>query len=67
MIAVWIGVGIPGVLLAWGVILQLPSTRGWAMEKTVAVLPAMLKTIRSYRNPLLSQEDMREVGKELAA
>lgn len=67
MIAVWIGLGIPGVLLVWGVILQLPSTRGWAMEKTVAMLLTMLKTIRSYRKPLLSQEDMREVEKELAA
>lgn len=37
MIALWIFIGIAGMGLIWGILLQLPKTRGWAFEKTVAM------------------------------
>ena len=42
MVVLWIIVGIAAAILVWGVILQLPKTRGWAFEKIVAWTLAFL-------------------------
>lgn len=42
MIGFWIIAGFVFVFLVWGVILQLPKTRGWAFEQTVAWLLVFL-------------------------
>lgn len=42
MVGVWIVAGIAIVVLVWGIILQLPKTRGWAFEKTVAAVLSRL-------------------------
>lgn len=42
MIAIYI-IGVPLLaIIVWGIILQLPKTRGWAMEKTVALFLSTL-------------------------
>ena len=42
MLIFWIVAGVIIVVLVWGIILQLPKTRGWAFEKTVSVILSRL-------------------------
>lgn len=43
MIIIWsFLIAIALVLIIWGIILQLPKTRGWAFEKTIGVLLSLL-------------------------
>lgn len=42
MVGLWIAVGVVALGLFWGILLQLPKTRGWAFEKTTAMVLSLL-------------------------